>query len=195
MDSSQLDEKSTPISSLNNKSDDSDVVNNILKKYNNLEQGTEQSGSTSITDLETKFEDRNLNQEIYDISSDNTQYKDHQQKEMQRMNSQKQEVRYEDDGEYDDQNNDQNNDQTEDEYVEYEIEEQPLWRRILNEIRIPVYIFIFALVFYNSSFNKILIQRIPFFGNQFNDCNTYGFLVKAFLLSLISYLFIRFVRI
>jgi hypothetical protein len=183
MDSSQLDEKSTPISSLNNKGDDSDVVNNILKKYNNLEQGT------NIDQLEKKFEDRNLNQEIYDISSDNTQYKDHQQKEIQRINKQE-EVQYEDEQEYND--NEQNN---EDEYVEYEIEEQPLWRRILNEIRIPIYIFIFALVFFNSSFNKILIQRIPIFGNQFNDANIYGFLVKAFLLALISYLFIRFVRI
>ena len=185
MDSSQLDEKSTPISSLNNKGDDSDVVNNILQKYNNLEQ------STNINELETKFEERNLNKEIYDISSDNTQYKDHQAQEMQRVNKQKQ-VEYEDEAEYDEQNNDPNN---EDEYTEYEIEEQPLWRRILNEIRIPVFIFIFAIVFFNSTFNKILIQRIPLLGNQFNDCNTYGFLIKAFLLSFISYLFIRFVRI
>jgi hypothetical protein len=189
MDASQLDEKSTPISSLNNKGDDSDVVNNILQKYNNLEQGT------NINELEAKFEDRNLNKEIYDISSDNTQYKEHQAREMQRINKQKQ-VEYEEDLEYDEQNNDPNNDpNNEDEYVEYEIEEQPLWRRILNEIRIPVFIFIFAIVFFNSTFNKILVQKIPLLGNQFNDCNTYGFLIKAFLLSFISYLFIRFVRI
>ena len=31
-----MDEKSTPISSLNNKADESEVVNQILNKYNNL---------------------------------------------------------------------------------------------------------------------------------------------------------------
>ena len=182
---SQLDEKSTPISNLNIKGDDSDVVNNILKKYNNLEQ------QPDLQQLEKKFEERNLNQEIYDISSDDSRFKEHQQREAQRLsklNKQK-EVEYED--EYD--NEEDNN--AEDEYIEYEIEEQPLWRRILNEIRIPVFIFIFALVFFNCSFDKILVQRISFFGNQFNECNTYGFLLKAFLLSIISYLFIRFVRI
>ena len=186
MDSSQLDEKSTPIANLNNnKSDDSDVVNNILKKYTNLEQ------QPDLQQLEKKFEDRNLNQEIYDISSDDTRFKEHQQKESQRLsklNKQK-EVEYEDDDDED------NGDNEEDEYIEYEIEEQPLWRRVLNEIRIPVFIFIFALVFFNCSFDKILVQRIAFFGNQFNECNTYGFLLKAFLLAVISYLFIRFVRI
>ena len=34
-----MDDKSTPISSLNNKSDDSEVVNQILNKYNNLQDG------------------------------------------------------------------------------------------------------------------------------------------------------------
>ena len=185
MDSSQLDEKSTPIANLNNnKSGDSDVVNNILKKYTNLEQ------QPDLQQLEKKFEDRNLNQEIYDISSDDTRFKEHQQKESQRLsklNKQK-EVEYEDDDE-------DNGDNEEDEYIEYEIEEQPLWRRVLNEIRIPLFIFIFALVFFNCSFDKILVQRIAFFGNQFNECNTYGFLLKAFLLAVVSYLFIRFVRI
>lgn len=182
MDSNQMDEKSTPIANLNNKSsDDADVVNNILKKYSTLEN------QPTVQQLETKFEDRNLNEEIYNISSDNTAFKEHQQKELQRLNkvNKPKEDEYEEDIIDDD----------EDEYIEYEIEEQPLWRRVLNEIRIPIFIFILALVFFNCSFDKIIVQRIPLLGNQFNECNTYGFLLKAFLISVFSYLFIRFVRI
>ena len=70
-----------------------------------------------------------------------------------------------------------------------------LWKRILNEIRIPIFIFILVLVFFNCSFDKFLLNKVAFFGNQYNECNTYGFLLKAFLISLLSYLLIRFVRI
>ena len=180
-----MDEKSTPISSLNNKNDESEVVNQILTKYNNL-----QDGQTSIPPLnpnvqqmETDFENRNLNKEIYNLNSNNVAYQDHYQKEIQRTNPQQNQQYEQDDNQY------------EEDYDEYEVVEVPLWRRILNEIRIPFFIFIFILVFFNGSFDKFFINKVPFFGNQYNECNTYGFLLKAFLISVLSYLFIRFIRI
>jgi hypothetical protein len=133
--------------------------------------------------METQFENRNLNQEIYNLSK-NDQYAQQYEKELQRTKQYTQppeniEQQYEDD----------------EDYEEYEIVEVPLWRRILNEIRIPLFIFILILALYNCSFDKFLIGKIPKLGNQFNECNTYGFFLKAFLVSILSYLLIKFIRI
>jgi hypothetical protein len=178
------DEKSTPIESLNNRSDDSEVYNNILNKYNNL-----QDGQTSIPPLnpnlpqmENQFENRNLNQEMYNLSK-NDVYAEQYQKEIQKT---KQYIEPVEDQQYEDEDNE--------EYEEYEIVEVPLWKRIINELRIPFFIFIFILVLYNCSFDKFLVKNIPKLGNQFNECNTYGFLLKAFLVAILSYLLIKFVR-
>ena len=178
-----MDEKSTPIASLNNKSDESDVVNQILKKYNNLQDGQTSIPplNGNISEMENEFENRNLNQEMYDLKANNVIYKDHYEKELQRTNPVNT-------------NNDEQELEEEDEYEEYEVVQLPLWKRILNEIRIPFFIIIFILIFFNCSFDKLLISKFPFFGNQFNDCNTYGFLLKTFLISFISYIFIRFIR-
>ena len=172
-----MDDKSTSIASLNNKSDDSEVVNKILTKFNNL-----QDGNDSQERKEEKFENRDFNKEIYNLNSNNDAYKEHHQKELQRT-SQLNHVEQDDDNMY------------EEDYDEYEVIEIPLWKRILNEIRIPIFIFILVLVFFNCSFDKFLLNKVAFFGNQYNECNTYGFLLKAFLISLLSYLLIRFVRI
>lgn len=174
-----MDEKSTPIESLNNKGDESEVVNQILSKYNNL-----QNNQPTVPQMEQQFEDRNLNQEIYNLNSNNVAFKEHQQKESQRIAHYNQQ-----------QGHGQDENVYEEDYEEYEIIEVPLWKRILNEIRIPIFIFIFILVFFNCTFDKLLLNKVNFFGNQFNECNTYGFLLKAFLVSLLSYIFIRFVRI
>ena len=178
-----MDEKSTPIESLNNKGDESEVVNQILSKYNNLQDGQTNIPpvNNNIPQMEQQFENRNLNQEIFNLNSNNVAYKDHHQKEMQRA--------------YPPQQQYENEDVYEEDYEEYEVVELPLWKRILNEIRIPFFIFIFILVFFNCSFDKFLINKVKFFGNQFNECNTYGFLLKAFLIAVISYIFIRFVRV
>jgi hypothetical protein len=170
-----MDEKSTPIESLNNKVDDTEVVNKLLSKYNNLQDNHE-----TIPEMEEKFENRNMNEEIYNLNSNNIVYKDHHKKEIQRINNSPQytEDQYEDDEE-----------------SEYEVIEIPLWKRIVNEIKIPVFIFIFILFFFNCTFDKYLLNKVPILGNKFNECNTYGFLLKAFLISLLSYLFIRFIRI
>ena len=169
-----MDEKSTPIESLNNKVDDTEVVNKLLSKYNNL-----QDNHQTLPEMEEKFENRNMNEEIYNLNSNNTVYKDHHKKEIQRINNSPQytEDQYEDDEE-----------------SEYEVIEIPLWKRIVNEIKIPFFIFIFILFFFNCTFDKYLLSKVPILGNKFNECNTYGILLKAFLISILSYIFIRFVR-
>ena len=180
-----MDEKSTPIASLNNRGDDSEVVNEILSKYNNLQNGQSTIPTpNNIAQTETQFESRNLNKEIYDINSDNIAYKDHYEKELQRTNQMQKPQQVPD-----------NYNEYEDEYEEeYEVIEVPLWKRILNDLRIPLFIFIVILIFFNCNFDKLLVYRIPKLGNQYNECNTYGFLFKAFIVSLISYILIKFIR-
>lgn len=183
-----MDDKSTPISSLNNRGDESEVVNQILSKYNNLENGQTNipSMNPNVAVMENKFEDRNLNQEMYDLNSKNIAYNDHYDKELKRTSeyNNKKNIEQVDEIEYEDEYED-----------EYEVVEIPLWKRIINEIRIPLFIFIFILTFSNCGFDKFLITKVPFLGNPFNECNTYGFLLKALLISIFSYIFIRFIRL
>ncbi len=182
-----MDDKSTPIESLNNRNEDSQVVDNILSQYNNLQDNSNTTlppMNPNITQMENQFENRNFNQEIYSHSSDNNAYKEHYQNEQKRVQqfNKNQPDDVQDDYEEDD------------DYEEYEMVEIPLWRRVLNEIRIPLFIIIFVILFSNCTFDKTLLKFLPIMGNQFNECNTYGFLFKAFLISLFSYLLIRFVR-
>jgi len=185
-----MDDKSTPIENLNNKVDDSEVVNKILSKYNNLQDGQTSIPplNNNIPQMEQQFESRNINKEIYNLNSNNDAYNDHYQKEIQRTSNQNvQQNQKNNIQEYDE-------DQYEDDYDEYEVVEIPLWKKILNEVRIPFYIFIFILLLSNCIFDKFLLSKIPIFGNKFNECNTYGILLKAFLISILSYIFIRFIR-
>jgi hypothetical protein len=184
-----MDEKSTPIANLNNRSDDSEVVNEILNKYNNLQNSPSQSQQQ--TELENNFENRNLNNEVYNANMDNTSYKQHHESELQRVQQQHyQQQQYQqqlpqggnDDNEYE-------------EYEEYEVLELPLWKRILNDVRIPLIIFFLILVFFNPTFDKFLILRAPYLGNQYNESNTYGFLFKALLVAVVSYISIKFIKL
>jgi hypothetical protein len=179
-----MDDKSTPIESLN-RNDDSEVVNQILNKYNNLgnTETTIPPPNPNITQMENNFENRNLNQEMFDHSSNNIAYKQHYENELKRTSKLNMNQNVQDQDEYED-----------DDYEEYEVVEIPLWRRILNEIRIPLFIFIFIILISNCSFDKLIIKKVPFLGNDFNECNTYGFLLKAFLISVFSYLLIKFIR-
>jgi hypothetical protein len=178
------DNKSTPISSLNNKKDDSTVVNDILSKYNNLQENPEATLpplNPSVPQMEKEFENRNMNDQLYNLNSDNTQFKDHslnEQTRISQMNKPPQEEYYD-----------------EEDYDEYEIQEMPLWKKIVNEIRVPLFIFLMIIVFMSEFMNKTMIQKLPFLGNQFNEVNTKGFLVKAVLCSLVSYVLIRFIRV
>jgi hypothetical protein len=180
------DEKSTPISSLNNKPDESETVNQILSKFNSLQQENNDTippQNPNISRMEASFENRDLNKESYQRQSDGTQYAQHMNNEkyrMQQMQQQQQQGNMEDD---DDES-----------YEEYEIEELPLWKKIMNELRVPVLIFVcIALIMPNSN-NKFILGKIPFLGNEFNELTTLGFLLKALLCAIISYVLVRFIR-
>ena len=182
------DTKSTPLSSLNNKPDESETVNQILEKYNNLENnGSIPAKDKNVPKMEEQFENRNLNNEMYNLKADNTQYAQHQENEKQRINNlnaqnqQQQNIQYED--------------EDDESYEEYEMEEVPLWKKIVNEVRIPLFIFLSIVLVMSSSSNKLLISKVPFFGNEYNDLNTMGFLLKAFICALIAYILVRFIRV
>ena len=179
-----MSDKSTPISSLNNKKDDSNVVNDILSKYNNLQEnpeGTLPPINPEISQMEKDFESRDMNNQLYNMNSDNTQFKEHSENEIRRIssiNKPPQEEYFE-----------------EEDYDEYEIEELPLWKKIVNEIRVPLFIFLMILLFMSSMMDKTLIKKVSFFGDQFNEINTKGFLLKAIICSLVAYVLIRFIRV
>ena len=178
------DSKSTPIASLNNKKDDSNVVNEILTKYNNLQEnpeGTLPPSDPSIPQMEKEFESRDMNNQLYNMRADDTQFKEHSQNEKRRIQDS---IKPPQEEYYD-----------EEDYDEYEIEELPLWKKIVNEIRVPLFIFLMILVFMSEMTNKTLIQKVPFLGNIYNEINTKGFLLKAVLCSLVAYVLIRFIRV
>lgn len=186
-----MDEKSTPIANLNNRSDDSEVVNEILNKYNNLQNTPSQSQQQ--TELENNFENRNLNNEVYNANMDNTSYKQHYDGELQRVQQQQYQQPQQQYQQQLAQGGDDDNEY--EEYEEYEVLELPLWKRILNDLRIPLIIFILILVFFNPTFDKFLILRVPYLGNQYNESNTYGFLFKALLVAVLSYISIKFIKL
>ncbi len=197
-----MDEKSTPISSLNNDSDSNEVYNDILSKYNNLNQqemsqeplnlmpppspgGLEnmQNPNPDMRRLENKFENSNINQDMYRINMQNEVYQKDYNQELKRIND------------FNRNHNDDSGDDDEEEYEE--IYEVPKWRIVLNEIRIPLYIFIFIFLFFNSSFglDKFIQRFLPTFVSQHNDCNWKGVLLKAVFVSLFSYLMIKYVYV
>lgn len=181
------DEKSTPLSSLNNKPDESETVNQILSKYNTLQQENNDTippQNANIPTMEESFENRDLNQESFQRQSDDTQYVQHMNNEkyrMQQMHNQQQ-------------GNMEDDDDEDESYEEYEIEELPLWKKIVNELRVPVLIFISIILIMTNSNNKFILNKLPFLGNEFNELNTIGFLLKALLCAIISYVLVRFIR-
>ena len=177
-----MSDKSTPIENLNNNSDDSETVNQILSKYNNIQdnpEGTLPPIDNNVTKDEEKFENRNLNKEMYDINSDNTQYSNHYENEKQRTTNY---------------NNPQYEDDEDESYEEYEIEELPLWKKIINEVRIPILIFLAIFLVMNKRFDSLFLNRISKFVDQYNEVTHLGFIIKSLLTSIIAYLLIRFIR-
>ena len=177
-----MGDKSTPIENLNNNNDDSETVNQILSKYNDIQEnpeGTLPPIDNNISKNEEEFENRNLNKEMYDLNSDNTQFQNHYQNEKQRVN------------EY---NNPQYADEDDESYEEYELEELPLWKKILNEIRIPILIFLSIFLIMNKKFDSLFLNRMAKLVDQYGDVSYLGFLIKSLLTSVIAYLLIRFIR-
>jgi hypothetical protein len=184
-------DKSTPIASLN-KTDDSEVVNDILEKYNNL-QG-ENKGKDQNSNLEEKFEKRDLNKEVYNLTSENVAYEQHLNKEKKRVKEYREPVEYEEEEVYEEYDPEDMGDEEDIDSID-SVEEVPLWKKFVNEIRIPIFIFLVTILLSNSTVEKFLVKKVPYLGNQFNETNLYGFLLIAFLISIISYILIRFIRI
>ncbi len=86
-------------------------------------------------------------------------------------------------------------DEEEDEYEYYE-EETPLWKKILNELRIVLFVMIMVLFLFNTHFNKLLTQYVPLFrlNNYTYDTNTLGSVAKALVVGICSYALIRSVK-
>jgi len=185
-----MDNQSTPIDHLNNNSDDTQVVNQILDKYNTLQSGASELPplNSSISNMEKQFDNRNLNAEVFSHSSQNVAYQNDYKNEVQRTKQFQQQQQMQQ------QPQQQDDEYEEDEYEEIEEEVVPLWRKVLNELRIPIFIMVMVCLFLNKRFEKFFVKSISFFGNQFNEVNCYGFTVLAFLVSISSYLMIRFVR-
>ncbi len=177
-----MGDKSTPIENLNN-GDESNAVNQILSKYNDIQDNNSNEVlppiDSNISQDEEKFENRNLNKEMYDINSDNTQFQNHYQNEKDRVS------------EY---NNPEYEDEDEESYEEYEIEELPLWKKILNEIRIPILIFLAIFIVMNKRFDSLFLNKLTKFVDQYGDLTHLGFLIKSVLASFVAYLLIRFIR-
>ena len=188
-----MDSQSTPIESLNTP-DDSQAVNNMLTKFNNLQMPGQQTSiselppiNRDIPKMEQQFENRNINTEVYNHNSQNVAYENDYSNEMRRVSKYDKKAQVVEQYEDDDENEYEYED---DNYVD----ETPLWKKVMNEVRIPLFIMIVSLIFFNKKFEKTFVKTISFFGNQFNEVNIYGFVVLCFIVAIVSYLMIRFIR-
>lgn len=203
------DDMSTPISHLGSRKS-SQIASNIMDKYNSMNQmghmeqadmatnlmpRPQSSGDIlemppmdpSMRDLEEKFENRDVNQELYEMNARDPilvqQYNQQLKKTNDLLRTQAQVDQGEGEEEFE-------------EYEDVEYEEDPLWRRWLNEARIVIFIVIFVTLFFNVNFgvDKYLC-KYSFFGNENYDCNWKGVLLKSICVGLFSYLAIRFLRV
>lgn len=168
-----------------------EMVNSILEKYDTMNISPNQGYEGDLPPLnpdipvmERDFENRSMNDALYNMQGNNPAYMMQEQQRMTAMQHQFQAG----DGDYDD---------GEEEEIEYEEirEKKPWWKRFLNEIKIILIITIMILFFFNSSFDRLLTYRIPFFRQNISyDCNHYGIGFKAIMVGLIAYGLIKFVR-
>jgi len=204
---------STPISSLNSDSrdsrDDNKFVNKLMDKYVALEKNEQmdvanmlmprpQPGGEMMDELppldrnqrnmEEKFENRDLNKDIFQLNAQDPILMRQFEQELQNSRNfiKSQNMLDAPEG---------NDEDDYDEYEEMEYEE-PLWRKILNEVRIPFVIifYIFISFHINIGFDKILC-RYPLLGNQHNQCYWTGTLLKAVMVGMLSYVTLRYIKI
>ncbi len=182
----------TPIDRLDDYNDiqdaNPDVANSILNKFNNM--NIPQNGGydgdlppihPDIPMMEHDMEQRNMNESLQNMQYMNPVM--HIEAQKAYMAQQQRAQQYE-------------QEQNQIEYVEEVVEEYPMWKKVLNELRIIIFVMIMTLFLFNTSFNKIIIQFLPFFrANNFSyDINLLGTVIKALLVGITSYLLIRFVR-
>lgn len=206
------DDMSTPISRLgsSDRRDSSRIASNIMDKYNSMNQMGQMEQSematnlmprpqssgdilemppmdSSIRDLEEKFENRDVNQQLYEMNARDPvlvqQYNQQLKKSNDLLRTQAQVDQPEGEEEYE-------------EYEDMEYQEEPLWRRWLNEARIVIFIVIFVTLFFNVNFSvDKYLCKYSFFGNDNYDCNWKGVLLKSICVGFFSYLAIRFLRV
>lgn len=166
-----------------------DVANSILDKFNNMNispnngyDGDLPPINPQIPIMEHDMENRNMNSQLEEMRYMNPMTHIEAQKAMM-MAQQQQQQQYDD---------------SDDEYEEYEtiIEETPLWKKIINEMRIVIFVLIMVLFLFNNHFNKFLTQIIPYLRlNTYSyDTNNLGTVFKALITGILSYLLIRFVK-
>jgi hypothetical protein len=168
-----------------------DVANSILDQLNNMNisptsgyQGDLPPINPEIPVMEHDMEQRNMNAQLEQMRYMNpVQHIEAQKAQMMALQQQQQEYENEDDDEDDD---------------EYEtvVEKNPLWKKILNELRIVFFVTIMCLFLFNSHFNKLITQTVPFFrlNNYTYETNMIGTIIKALIVGLLSYGLIRFVK-
>ncbi len=187
---------STPIDSLDQNQShiqdtNPDVANSILDKFNNLNispnegyQGDLPPINPQIPMMEHDMENRNRNAALEEMRYMNPVSHIEAQKQQQMMMEQQMMAQ-----QYADE------DDEDDEYEEM-IETTPMWKKILNELRIVVFVLIMVLFIFNNHFNKFLTQIIPYLRlNSYSyDTNNLGTFFKALIIGIFSYLLIRFVK-
>lgn len=187
---------STPIDSLDeNQSQihdtDPNVANSILDKFNNMNispnegyQGDLPPLNPQIPMMEHDMENRNRNAQLEEMRYMNPVAHIEAQKQQQMIQQQMMEAQY------------QNEVDDDDEEYEEIIETNPMWKKVLNEIRIVVFALIMVLFIFNNHFNKFLTQIIPYLRlNSYSyDTNNLGSVFKALIVGIFSYLLIRFVK-
>lgn len=164
-----------------------DVANSILDKFNNMNispnngyDGDLPPINPQIPIMEHDMENRNMNSQLEEMRYMNPMSHIEAQKAMMMAQQQQQ---------YD------VGDDEDDEYETF-IEETPLWKKVLNEMRIIIFVLIMVLFIFNNHFNKFLTQIIPYLRlNTYSyDTNNLGNIFKALLVGISSYLLIRFVK-
>lgn len=168
---------------------DPDVANSILDKLNNINinvspnsgyEGDLPPINPEIPMMEHEMENRNMNAQIENMRYMNPISHIEAQKAAAAAAAAAQA------------------DYEEEEYEEMEEVEtrNPLWKKILNELRIVIFVMIMTLFLFNQQFNKLITQYIPLFrlNNYTYETNIMGNVAKALIVGLCSYGLIRSVK-
>ena len=186
----------TPLDQLDDGPDmmdaDPEMANSILSRFNEMNVSPEAGYhgdlppiNPEIPMMEHDMEQRNMNRDLEEMRYMNPVA--HIEAQKQTAAHYQQQQQYEQDGGDEDE-------MYEDDYVE--VEATPLWKKILNESRIVVFVMIMVLFLFSAQFNKLVTTYVPYFRlNMYTyDTTTLGTVLKALLVGIFSYLLIRFVR-
>lgn len=173
---------------------DPEMANSILSRFNEMNVSPEAGYhgdlppvNPEIPMMEHDMEQRNMNRDLEEMRYMNPVAHIEAQKQAAALYQQQQQG-------YDQDGGDEGDEVYEDDYVE--VEAPPLWKKILNESRIVVFVMIMVLFLFSAQFNKLVTTYVPYLRlNMYTyDTTTLGTVLKALLVGIFSYLLIRFVR-